>query len=145
MATKTFTVSIGVSTTSYAAGDTLGSMTALPTSMTDNLGAGGTLNSVVIVDPDLQSSAMEIWFFASSATAAADNAAHSISDADAQKCMGVVSSGPYYASALNSVSVARGVGLSLQPGSTPHLLLVTRGTPTYAGGSLRVSFTVITD
>lgn len=105
----------------------------------------GYVEKMVVVDREVQNQPLELWLFNGSVTPAAANAAHSISDADAAKCIGVISSGPYYASALNSVSVANSVGLAIRASGGLYGILVTRGTPTYAAGSLTVTLLIAQD
>lgn len=129
-------------TNAYASGDCLHTAViefalALPASHT------GFVEKMVIVDALAQSQPCELWLFKSTVTPAAANAAHSISDADALLCIGVISSGPYYASALNSVSVAKALSLAINTtGTSLFGILVTRGTPTYGVGSLTVSLLI---
>ena len=74
------------------------------------------------------------------------NAAHSISDADALLNVGVIASGTYYASALNSISVAKDINLPFSVAATTLFgILVTRGTPTYAANSLFVRLQIEQD
>ena len=128
-------------TSIYASGDSLHTaVLEFPDAVA--AGGGAYVESMVIVDGAAQSQPCELWLFDQTVTPAAANAAHSISDIDAAKCLGVISSGVYYASALNSVSVAKGVSLPVKAAGTGTSLfgiLVTRGTPTYAASSLTVS------
>ena len=106
----------------------------------------GYIEKMLVIDKIVQSQPLELWLFSSTVTPAAANAAHSISDADAAKCIGVISSGPYYASALNSVSVARNVALPVKCDATSLFgILVTRGTPTYGATDLTVSLLIQED
>ena len=66
-------------------------------------------------------------------------------DADAALCVGVIASGTYYASALNSISVAS-VDLAISCAATTLFgLLVTRGTPTYTASGLTVALHIEQD
>jgi hypothetical protein len=132
-------------TSAYASGDCLHTAVIEFTSAVD-ASLTGIIEKMVIVDKAAQSQPIELWLFSSTVTPAAANAAHSISDADAAKCIGVISSGPYYASALNSVSVARNVGLPVKCDATSLFgILVTRGTPTYGATDLTVSLLIQED
>ena len=132
-------------TSAYAIGDCLHTAViefanALPASHT------GFVEKMVIVDALAQSQPCELWLFKSTVAPATANAAHSISDADALLCIGVISSGPYYASALNSVSIAKALSLAINTtGTSLFGILVTRGTPTYGAGSLTVSLLITAD
>jgi hypothetical protein len=129
-------------TSAYASGDCLHTTVI---SFASAVGAKltGFIEKMVIVDNEVQSQPCELWLFSATVTPAAANAAHSISDAHAALCIGVIASGTYYASALNSVSVAKGVNLAIKCAATTlYGILVTRGTPTYAVGSLTVSLLI---
>jgi len=130
-------------TAAYASGDSLHTAVIEFTGAVVGPGFSGFVESMTIVDRAVQSQPLELWLFSATVTPAAANAAHSISDADAATCIGVISSGPYYASALNSVSVAKGVNLPIKSAATSLFgILVTRGAPTYAAGSLTVSLLI---
>ena len=125
-------------TSAYASGDCLHTTVI---TFTSAVGASlsGFVEKMVVVDNAVQSQPLELWLFSATVTPAAANAPHSISDAHAALCIGVIYSGPYYASALNSVSVAKGVGLAIKcAASSLFGILVTRGTPTSAADSLTV-------
>lgn len=127
----------------YASGDSLHTAVLSFASAVRVTGGSGVVDKLIVVDKDLQSAAGELWLFSASVTPAAANAAHSISDADAALCVGVIPFGTYYASALNSVSVAKDVRLPFTVAATSLFgLLVTRGTPTYTAAGLTVSLTI---
>ncbi len=132
-------------TLAYASGDCLDT-TILTFSGAVGAALSGVVDTMVIADAALQSQPCELWLFNATVTPAAENAAHSISDADAAKCIGVIYSGPYYASALNSVSVAKGIGLAIKcAASSLYGIAVTRGTPTYAADSLTFKLVIYQD
>ena len=100
------------------------------------LGGTGTIPRVLFVDYDLQAISGELWLFDTApAGLPDDNAAFTITDADAARCIGVVPFNTYYASALNCVSP----GVPLTPivfqcaaaSRDLYGAFVTRGTPTY--------------
>ena len=83
--------------------------------------------------------AFELWLFSESVTPAAIHAAHSISDADALKCIGVITSGTFYASALNDLALNKDVNLTFTAPTTSIFgLLVSRGTGTYGATDLTI-------
>lgn len=111
-------------------------------------GKGGVLESVAVIDGDKQSVAGELWLFDTAVTPPADNAAWTITDADAATVIpgGVIPLSTYYASALNSVAVARGVALSYTCVATSlYFCFVTRGAPTYTSGKLSLRFNFMRD
>ena len=130
----------------YASGDCLHTaVIAFANAVRTNAGSG-VIGKLVVVDASAQTAAGELWLFSDTVTPAAANAAHSISDADALKCVGVIPFGTYYASALNTVSVARDLNLPFAVAATTlYGILVTRGTPTYAVGSLTASLQIDQD
>ena len=107
-------------TSAYASGDAL-HVTTMKFAECFGDSRSGYVEKMVIVDNAVQSQPCELWLFRGPITSAAANAAHSISDADAAKCVGVISSGAYFASALNSVSVAKGINLPVLADLTPTI------------------------
>lgn len=127
----------------YASGDSLHTTVLSFVSAVRVSGGAGIVEKMVIVDASAQTAAFELWLFSATVTPAAANAAHSISDADAALCVGVIASGTYFSSALNSVSVAKDVRLPIVCAATTLFgILVTRATPTYLAGSLTVSLQI---
>lgn len=132
-------------TSAYASGDSLHTTVLTFANAVGVSGGSGVVDKLVISDHDVQSAAGELWLFNATVTPATANAAHSISDADADKCIGVIPFGTYYASALNSISVAR-PGLPIKCAATSLFgILVTRGTPTYTASGLVVTLQISQD
>jgi len=112
------------------------------------VGKGGVIQSVSVVDGDLQSVAGELWIFDTAVTPPDDNAAWSISDAHAAT---IVPGCPipidtYYASALNSIAPERALGIvyeCLADSTDLYFCWVTRGAPTYVSGNLTFIFSFI--
>lgn len=132
-------------TVAYASGDSLHTAVISFANAVRLSGGTGRIRKVVVIDKDLQSMAGELWIFSATVTPAAANAAHSISDADAALCVGVIPFGTYYASALNSISIAN-VDVPISCAATTLFgILVTRGTPTYTASGLTVLLHIETD
>lgn len=132
-------------TSAYAPGDCLHT-TVISFANAVDASLSGFVEKMIVVDNLVQSQPLELWLFSATVTPAAANAAHSISDAHAALCIGVIYSGPYYASALNSVSVTKGIGLAIKCAATTLFgILVARGAPTYAVDSLTVSLQISQD
>ena len=113
-------------------------------------GGGGLIVGARLIDGALQSVSTELWVFDSTITAPNDNAAWSLSDADAKKLVCVIPFSTYYASALNSVAegVPSGGAAKFQCAADSKSLygcLVTRGAPVYANGDVTVRLTVLPD
>jgi len=132
-------------TSAYASGDCLHT-TVITFASAVEASLSGFVENMIILDKLVQSQPCELWLFSATVAPAAANAAHSISDGDAALCIGVISAGPYYASALNSVSVTKNIGLAIKCAATSLFgILVTRGTPTYSADSLTVSLLISQD
>lgn len=132
----------------YSANDFVGtSATALIFANAVRISGGsGVIQSAILVDAALQSKAAELWLFDTDITPPADNAAWTLSDAHAATCIGIIQFSNYFASALNSVSVARGLGIAFRATATTIWgALVTRGTPTYASLDLTVRLNIMQD
>ncbi len=135
-------------TNAYATGDCLHTAVITLTGAASQTAGTGTVTKLTVIDNDLQSAAGECWLFDSAVTPAAANAAHSISDGDAAHCVGVIPFGPYYASALNSVSVNGTVRLTFKTAAADanlYAILVTRGAPTYTASGLTIALIVSQD
>lgn len=124
----------------YSSGDQVG----VPIVLTDILASTKgqlLLTSVNVIDYAVQSLALDLWFFKSQPTTVADNAAYSMTDANALLCVGIVQivAGNYSIAAINSVATLGNINKMLQgiAGSKDlWMAAVTRGTPTYASGDL---------
>lgn len=145
----TVTVTPSLSTAGlYAANDYVGtSATAMAFANVVRVpGGSGVIESAVLIDKALQSVSCELWLFDRAVVPPNDNAAWSISDNDAAQCIGVVPFSSYYASALNSVSIARAQNIAfVAVNRTIWGCLVTRGAPTYVSGSVVVRLSVLQD
>lgn len=132
----------------YVSGDYVGT-SSTPWTWTACRTAGGTgmLQSVTVVDKTAGAVAGEVWLFDRSVTVPLDSAAWTVTDADAQFLLGVVSTGTYFASAANSIASKTAVGLPIwcNSGTSIFGAFVTRGAPTYASGDLTIILGVVTD
>jgi hypothetical protein len=137
----------------YATGDYIGVTTA-PNSFVNALriiGGTGVLKSIVISDKDIATPAvaMELWLFSATFTAPTDNAAWSISDADAANCIGVIPllAGNWHSSALNKVYTDDTMALPVSSATADiFYALVARGTtPTWTSLDLQVTIGVLQD
>jgi hypothetical protein len=137
----------------YASGDYVGtSATAMDfTPMARAAEGSGLVMGAMLVDDSAQTVPCELWLFHTTpAGLPADNAAFTITDADALTCIGVIEFNTYYASALNSVSEG-----DIRNGQAPFAcdagdqsifgVLVSRGAPTYADGELHVTLLIAQD
>jgi len=132
----TFTPTIDA--TAVATGDVVTDGIATFAGMHVNSGGSGRITKIVITDSAVQSIAGELWLFTTAVTPAAANAAHSISDAHALDCIGVIpiAIADFKASALNSVATisvaANNLPFAYQcVDTTLYGIYVIRGTATY--------------
>lgn len=127
-------------TSAYASGDSLHTAVLTFENAVRVAGGSGYIDKMVILDKAKQSATGVLWLFRATVTPATANAAHSISDADAAKCVGYVQFGPYKESALNSVSNRVGVNHPFEvDGTSLFGILVTEGAPTYGASDLVVT------
>jgi len=132
----------------YIAGDYVGtSAAAIPfANVVRVAGGSGVIESAVLIDAARQSIACELWLFDTAVTPPADNAAWTVSDGNAATCIGVIPFSTYYASALNSVSSPKGLGIAFSAVATTIWgCLVTRGAPTYASLGLTIRLNIMQD
>jgi len=134
----------------YVSGDYVGtSATAMTFANAVRITGGtGVIESAVLIDKAVQSASIELWLFDAAPTPPADNAAWTISDGDALQCIGVIPFQVYYASALNSVSFAKGLGMTFNANAATRDIygcFVTRGTPTYASLDLLCRLQILQD
>lgn len=112
-------------TTAYTAGDMLGSIWSFTSAVATSAGYG-TIVGVQLQDDSAVIGAVDIHFFVSTVTQAADNAANSWSDADSQLGCGVISLPAPYGSALNRKAVWDGAHLINCAATTLFACFVTQ-------------------
>ena len=143
-----------ISTSAYASGDDKGGSSAsiALANAARASGGSGLVQSVLVLDnTQAQRAAMDLMFFDRSVTAAADNAPVATSDADMAYCLGIIPIGPYNqafpGTPLNSFSTLVNVGLPfVLNGTDLHVVIVSRGTPTYvASTDLTFTFIILQD
>lgn len=95
-------------------------------------GGTGVIKSLRITDYTTTAAvAMELWLFSATFTAPADNAAWTVTDAEALTCLGVIpiATDKWYASGANKVFSDDTLGLVIKPAATSlFYALVARGT-----------------
>ena len=135
-------------TSIYASGDSLWSSVLAIANAVRSAGGTGQLVKVVITDYAAQSAPLDLLFFNASLAIAAANAAHSITDAElAAKALGHISivAGDYISNGANSVATKLITFPYSCAATTLYIAGVTRGTPTYAAGSLVLAFHAFKD
>lgn len=128
-------------TTSYTAGDQVGTQFTLANAA-QTTGGTGYITGVTLVDAADIIGAYDIVFFDSTVTLAADNAAFAISDADALKIVAVVQLNGAYDIGNNRVAQAYNLSIpyTCSGGTSLFAALITRGAHTFFGavGNLQV-------
>jgi len=116
----------------YAAGDAVGGLLTFANAARVS-GGGGVIKNMIIIDDDKETGALELWLFKATFTPTADNAAFTVSDADLENCIGVISTanGDWFAAANNQVADVETSKRYDLTGTSMFGQLVTRGTQTY--------------
>lgn len=139
-------VTLSLDTSAYAAGDVLAATQEITTAMRE-FGGTGIWTSLMVIDKDDQGKSMKVYLFESTVTFGTENAAVSISDADAAKLLGIADVSSY--EDLGGVQVAylkmSDLGFVVQSASDSTSLFVaveSEGTGTYtaSGVVLRLGF-----
>lgn len=127
-----------ISTSQYTAKDAIGGVMTFSSAARVS-GAGGIVESVVIVDKDQELAAMDLVLLSATvAGTTTDNAAWDPNDSDLANVVGVIPilTGDYSDFNDNSVAARSGIGMAYTCAATSLFgVLVARGTPTYTGTS----------
>lgn len=128
----------------YVSGDQIGAVNAV-SGAADWSGGSVLLKSVTVLDAAKQDVALDLFFFSESPTlTSVDNGAFALADSEMLgKCLGKVSlAATDYADAAASASATKtNVDLVLKAVARAQdifCVLVSRGTPTYANGDLKI-------
>lgn len=136
-----FNVTLTLDTNIYAAADVLADTQVL-TGIMSHPGGSCELVSLTVLDKDDQTAAaMDIYFLDSNVSLGTENAAISISDADAEKILGVVPvASTDFEDLINSkIATVRNIGLLLKAvagSSDIYIAAVTAGTPTQTASGI---------
>lgn len=136
-------VTLSLDTVAYADGDVLADTQEI-TNFFDVLGGSAKLTSVQVNDEDDQGTALDLIFLRSNVSLGTENAAPSITDANAREIIGRLSIATSDFIDLGGVRVATksNVGLILSAAAGSNSLwigAITRGgTPTYTAAGIRV-------
>lgn len=143
-------VTLSLDTSAYAAGDVLAD-TQVVSNAFRSQDVGGVLQNVMVIDKDDQGVAFDIYLLDANVSMGTENAAPSISDADATKIIAriPVASGDYYD--LGGVRVAdiANLGRALKPASGTSNLYIAAvngsGTPTFTASGLVLRLGILQD
>lgn len=142
-------VTLSLDTSAYTAGDVLADTQAVSNAMRI-INGNGLLNSVIVIDEDDQNQPLDLVFLSANVSLGTENAAASITDANARNILGIVRINSYDWIGLGGVGIATitGLTLGLQAASgTPDIYIaaITRGAPTHTASGIRIRLNIITD
>jgi hypothetical protein len=143
---KVLDVTFTLDTSAYASADLVADTQAVSTTAFDQKGGCMILDSITMLDEDDQKVALYAVFLEDSTSMGTENAAPSISDANARKILGVVpiASGDWLDIGGSGIASVRNIGLPLKAASGSQALYVAlvnaAGTPTYTANGLRAKF-----
>jgi hypothetical protein len=120
----------------YASGNAVGGLLAFGPGFVRVTGGGGVLQSAVLFDKSGNNVAYDLFLFDSAPAAPNDKTAYALGS-DLAKAIGSVSFSGMVAAGTPGLINADGLGkaIKLGGGTTLYGILVTRGTPTYAGSA----------
>lgn len=136
-------VALSCDTAAYASGDLIADSQAVD-AVFRAADALGVIQSVQVIDEDDQGAAIDIYFLSANSSLGTENAAPSITDANARNILGVVSVAAADYKDLGGVKVATktGVGIVAKPATGTddlYVAVVSNGsTPTYTATGLRL-------
>jgi len=136
-------------TNAYATGDVLAATQALASAFRSADGTG-ILQSIVLVDKDDQGAALDLVILKADVSIGTENAAVSISDANADSVLGIisVSAGDWIDLGGCRVATLRGLGLVVKAatGTTSlYVALISRGSPTHSAAGITAQFGILQD
>lgn len=148
-ASRIVTVTLSVDTSAYAAGDVLADTQAVSNAMRI-INGHGLLSSVIVIDHDDQKQPLDLVFLSANVPLGTENAAPSITDANALHVLGIVRVLATDYIDLGGVSVATVAGLTLglkaASGTADlHVAALTQGAPTHTASGLVLRLNIITD
>jgi hypothetical protein len=142
-------LTLSLDTSAYADGDVLAEIQELDGALRAN-GAGGVIQSLVVCDKDDQGEALDIVFMKLTGSLGTENAAVSISDADAAKILGIVEvgAGDYVDLVGSQVATMANLSIVVEPGTTADSLFVgaiSRGAGTYTAAGISLKIGILQD
>ncbi len=144
------TIDVSVDTAAHAANDCV--FGCIELAGVAQAGGCGIIQSVTVIDYDDQGSALDLVFFSESVNVGNQNGTFMPSDNGMEKCLGYISIGAadFLNLDQNQVATVTNCGLVVSPnpddGDSDRSIWVaaqTTGTPTYAGGELRLRFGIL--
>lgn len=137
-------VTMTTDTAAYANGDLIADTQEIANFFRDK-GVPAKLQSLTVIDPDDQGAAFTVVFSQASTSFGSENSAPNIADADALNVLGQVTltASDYVDIGGAKVGTLRDLNLVLAPvdNTTKSLyaaIVITTGTPTFAGGAIKL-------
>ena len=140
------TLSLDISS-AYTSGDVLADTQEVTNALRANVGRG-LLQSLVVNDKDDQGVAFDLVLLKSNVALGTENSPPSITDANADNILGVVSvaAGDYIDLGGCRVATVRNIGLALEVSTTSlYIAAITRGTPTHTASGLALKLGIVRD
>jgi hypothetical protein len=142
-------VTLSLDTAAYAAGDLMADTQAVTNAMRVNNGTG-VLQSIQVLDEDDQGAAFDIVLLSANNSLGTENAAPSVSDANARDILGFMSiaAGDYIDLGGCRIASKMGIGLVVKPAAGTrdlYLATITRGAPTHTASGVRLRLGFLQD
>lgn len=142
-------VTLTLDTAAYAAGDVLADTQEITTAMRVN-GGTGVWQSLVVLDKDDQGQALDVVLLRTNVSIGTENAAVSITDANADEILGIVEvTAGNYVDLVNSQQVTKsnlGIVVDAAAGSTSlFVAAISRGTGTYTASGINLKLGFLRD
>jgi hypothetical protein len=138
-------LTLSLDTSAYGAGDVLAATQELPDAVMLN-DLGGMLQTVTVIDKDDQGAAFTIYIMDANVAFGSENAAPSITDANAEAILGAVSigTGDYVDFGGARVAYKGGLNIPIKPADGTRSIYVAvvngAGTPTYTASGIVLRF-----
>ena len=151
--TNSIDVELSLDTSAYTAGDVLADFQVFYPAGDKAQKIRGTINDVKVVDKDDQGLEMDIVFAqiddeTDTITLGTENSAVSISDADAQKILGIVNVSSYtdlVGSQFGSPNSFTPIAFNYTQGSGIYVGAITRGAPTHTANGVVLKLNISTE
>ena len=143
-------VTLSLDTSAYASGDVLADTQVVTAALSIKNGKG-VLQSVLLIDEDDQGAALDLYFLSADVVMGTENAAPSITDANARSILAVVPVATTDYKDLGGVRVANLAGLNRvlkAVAGTPDIYVAAvngSGSPTYTASGLRLRLGILQD
>ena len=140
-------ITFTLDTNAYADGDVLAATQEIASAVRVNAGTG-IIQSVIILDKDDQGENLDVVFLKTNVSIGTENAAVSITDANADEIQGIVEVDSYVDLVGSQLSTNPNLGIGVQADSAATSLfiaLISRGTGTYTASGITAKITILQD